>query len=101
MFYNSTCIVSIRACQSIRYIYVSLMKFPQQKSFNGGGKDDFFNEISDRMDNRKADIVSSWVGKGDWGVTTECARNEMFEGRRETHTACQRDATVKVPELAE
>jgi hypothetical protein len=33
------------------------------------------------------------------GVITEFVCNEMLKGRRESHTRCQGDAIVEVPEL--
>ena len=59
------------------------------------------------MDRRKSSNISlfqsasSRVGKGSWGVITECVRNEMLESRRETYTGCQGNAVVEIPELAE
>ena len=40
------------------------------------------------------------VGKGGWGVITECVRNEMLESRRETYTRRQGNTVVEIPELA-
>ena len=46
-------------------------------------------------------LVRIRVGKVDWNVITEIVRNEMLEGRRESHTWCQGDSMVEIPELEE
>ena len=59
------------------------------------------NDIVDRRRNWKTHSACSRVGKGGWGVITECVRNEMLESRRETYTGRQGNAVVEIPELAE
>ena len=44
-------------------------------------------------------LVCIRVRKGEWNVITEIVRNEMLEGRRESHTWCQGDSVVEIPEL--
>ena len=46
-------------------------------------------------------LVCIRIGKGDWNIITELVRNEMLERRRESHTGCQGDSVVEIPELEE
>ena len=86
------------------YIWGYLKKFTQHKtrimkifSYTKKRYSPNDQKINELLINSHSSL--SRVGKGGWGVITECVRNEMLESRRETYTGCQGNTTVKIPEL--